>query len=182
MKLIKFSLYLFLVITVAVMFAHIIQFISMINNPNFKILDIGASPKAWFVTQFCTRTLFLAVGFFILRLIQQYEKTGFYTSKSLRLFDYIALACVGMAILEAGLFSYNIYLGLQSTYISLQNTIPTEVDQYGILLMTSIRFIFKLFIGDSPQTMYFIMALVVLAIKEFVKKALVVHLENQAFI
>jgi hypothetical protein len=189
MKIVKYCLYALSIITLLVMITHIAQFYTHLNNPEYKILDVGASVNAWFFVQFCSRTLFLVVGYLILKLIRQYELTGFYDSKSLILFNYISLACICIAILESGLFSYNIYLGLSSKLTSLKDVVPIEggtfcpkFDQITVLCMTMIRFVFNLFIGDSPQTMYFIMALAVLAIKQFVKKALVIHSENQAFI
>ena len=190
MKKIKYCMYALMLVSTIVLFSHTASFAMYLAGSNTELLAIGASPMAWFIVQIFTKLLFILVGYLTIKLVEQYENIGFFEAQSLVYFNYIALACIGMAVLQASSFATDIYLGLQVQVIPESQLFqdPTMLEESvlafrsSIFMMAAIHFVTKLFIGENPQTMYFMMALVVFTIKHFVKKALLIQADNQSII
>ena len=181
-----------MLISTVVLFYHTASFAGYLADSNTELLNVGASATAWFIVQIFTKLLFILVGYLTIKLVEQYENIGFFEAQSLVYFNYIALACICMAVLQASSFATDIYLGLQVQVIPenqlFQEPEPTMLEESvlafrsSIFMMAAIHFVTKLFIGENPQTMYFMMALVVFTIKHFVKKALLIQADNQSII
>lgn len=151
---------------------HIRWFIAfVINHQNF-VVPAGQEPYAWFVVQICNNIIFLVVGYLLLRLFTRYKKTGFFDRESLKVFNGVIISCLALAVLGAVQITVNdfneVHLDQWTSIISISNL--------------SFRTFTKLLLIKSPQTMYFLVAIILWVVKQFIVKALQVKNENETFI
>lgn len=170
--LIKFVLWGAIFFSALALVYHIRWFIPFLQYHVCAVVPNGQMPFIWFIVQICNNIIFLLVGFLLFRLFSRYEQTGFFDNESLKAFDGVIISCIGLALSGAiQIISNNFYEVHFSEW--------TSVIGVSNLLFRSFT---KFFIFQEPQTMYFLLAIILWAVKQFVTKALLVKSENEAFV
>jgi hypothetical protein len=107
-----------------------------------------------------------------MKLFKKYQQTGFFDTESLRVFDIVILSCIVLALFGSVLTVYNnyneVHLEQWTTFTAVVNLIS--------------RSFTRLLVFKEPQTMYFLLAVILWAVKQFVSKALFIKKENEAFV
>jgi len=151
---------------------HVRWFIPFLQDNTNGVVPNQQMSFIWFVVQICNNIIFLFVGFLLFKLFRKYQQTGFFDSECLKAFDGVIISCIGLALLGAVQIVsngfYEIHFNQWTSVVSVSN-----------LLFRSFT---KLLIFQEPQTMYFLLAIILWAVKQFVAKALIVKNENEAFI
>jgi hypothetical protein len=112
------------------------------------------------------------VGGLLIRLINKYNRTGFFDEESLKVLNGVILSCIGLALLGA----------IQTV---VNNFYEVHFDQWTSLESFAnrlFRAFTRLLILREPQTMYFLLAIILWAVKQFVSRALVIKSENEAIV
>ncbi len=151
---------------------HVRWFVPFLTSQMSYIVPAGHTPLVWFMVQILSDCIFLYVGYLLIRLFGNYRRTGFFDEKSLKVFDGVILACIALAVLGAG-------------QTILNNWNEVHINQWNSLEAISnllFRSFTNLIVFREPQTMYFLLAIILWAVKQFVTKALFVKSENEAFI
>lgn len=157
--------------TLALVF-HIRWFIPFLIAGQKNVVPAGQEPFIWFIVQICNNIIFLVVGYLLLRLFTRYKKTGFFDPESLKVFNGIIISCLALAVLGA-------------VQITVNDFSEVHTDQWTSIISISnlsFRTFTKLLLIKSPQTMYFLVAIILWVVKQFIVKALQVKNENEAFI
>jgi hypothetical protein len=157
--------------TLALVF-HIMWLVPFIINQQNFVVPAGQEPLVWFVVQICNNIIFLVVGYLLLRLFTRYKKTGFFDRESLKVFNGVIISCLALAVLGA-------------VQITVNDFKEVHFDQWTSILSISnlsFRTFTKLLLIKSPQTMYFLVAIILWVVKQFTIKALQVKNENETFI
>jgi hypothetical protein len=129
-------------------------------------------PLLWFVIKIFENIIFLMVGGLLIRLINKYNRTGFFDEESLKVLNGVILSCIGLALLGA----------IQTV---VNNFYEVHFDQWTSLESFAnrlFRAFTRLLILREPQTMYFLLAIILWAVKKFVSRALVIKSENEAIV
>lgn len=147
-------------------------FIPFLMNKTANVVPPDMIPVLWFIIQICSNLIFLIVGFLFLGIFRRYRKTGFFDTGSINAFNIVIICCVGLAIMGAiqtiANNFYEVHLNEWTSFESIAN-----------LLFRSFT---RLLVFREPQTMYFLMALILWSVKQFVAKALVIKAENESFV
>jgi len=171
-SLIKMALWAAIFFSTEALVYYIRWFVPFLNRQVANVVPPGKVPLLWFTTQICNNIILVIVGVLLIRLFNKYKKTGFFDSESLRVFDGVILSCIGLAILGAiQTIGNNFYEVHFNQWISV-----------GAITNGLFRSFTTLLILREPQTMYFLFAIILWAIKQFVTKALVFKNENEAFV
>ncbi len=151
---------------------HLRWLISFITNKNLFVVPNNEVPVIWFTTQICSNIIFLWVGFLLLTLFKNYFRTGFFDDNSTKVFNKIILFCITLALIGV---AHTISKNIIELHFNDWNSI------FGIanLLFRSGT---KLLVFNEPQTMYFLLAIILWCVKEFVTKALFIKSENESFV
>ena len=170
--LIKCALWGAILLSAVALVYHIRWFIPFLRDNTYGVVPNQQMPFIWFVVQICNNLIFLFVGFLLFKLFRKYQQTGFFDSESLKAFDAVIISCIGLALLGAvQIVSNNFYEVHFNQWTSVINVTN--------LLFRSFT---KLLIFQDPKTMYFLLAIILWAVKQFVTKALIVKNENEAFV
>jgi len=151
---------------------HVRWFIPCLINKVSYTVPPGQNLVGWFLVQITSNILFLYVSLLLIRLIRNYQRTKFLDAKSFKVLNVIIAACLLLALMGAGQFIANHYSEMK---------IESWVSAYGILnglLRVLVKFLFI----ENPQTMYFLIAMIVWVLKQFIVKALEIKNENESFI
>ena len=151
---------------------HICWFISFLFNDSIYVVPANQTPSVWFITQIISNVIFLHVGYLLVRLFKRYTLTGFFDETSLKVFDGVIISCLGLASLGALQILIN---NFSEIHISDWNSVESAMN----LLFRSFT---KLLVFQSPQTMYFLLAIILWSVKQFVTRALFIKKENESFI
>ncbi len=151
---------------------HIRWFIPFLNDSSTHIVPEGQEPLVWFIVQICNNIIFLLVGYLLIRLFAKYQQTGFFDKESLQVLKGVIISCIALGLLGA---VQNITNNFNEVHINQWTSIE------GILNL-SFRTFTNLLLFREPQTMYFLLAIILWVVKQFVTKALFVKTENEAFI
>ncbi len=151
---------------------HIRWFVPFLINQQSNVVPAGQEPLAWFVVQICNNLIFLLVGCLLVRLFARYKKTGFFDLGSIRVFNVVILSCLALAALGAAQILANdfneVHIAQWTSVLSISNL--------------SFRTFTQILLVKSPQTMYFLVAIILWVVKQFILKALQLKTENEAFI
>lgn len=151
---------------------HIRWFIPFLQNKTNFVIPNEQVSIIWYVVQICSNLIFLFVSFLLIKLFKKYQQTGFFDEESLRVFDAVIMFCIVLALLGSVLTVYNnfyeIHFNQWTSFESVSNLI--------------FRSFTRLLIFKEPQTMYFLLAIILWAVKQFVLKALFIKKENEAFV
>jgi hypothetical protein len=151
---------------------HIRWFVPFLENNSHGVVPEHQMPVVWFVVQICNNIIFLFVSFLLYRLFGKFQQTGYFDTNSLKAFDGVILSCIVLAFLGlVQVISNNIY--------ELHFNQWTSLFAISNLLFRSFT---RLLIFQDPQTMYFLLAIVLWSVRQFVTKALMVKKENEAFV
>jgi len=151
---------------------HTRWFISFLINDSSFIVPTNQAPSIWFITQITNNLIFLYVGYLLVRLIRRYKLTGFFDETSFKVLDGMILSSVVLATLGAIQVLFN---NFYEVHISEWKSLESSLN----LLFRSFT---KLLVFESPQTMYFILAIFLWIVKQFVTRALFIKNENESFI
>jgi len=151
---------------------HSRWFIFYCFTNNAYIVPHQQIPVVWFAVQICTNIVFLTVGYLLIKLFKTHQIAGFANSKSLIVFDGIIICCFGLAILGA---VQTVSGNIGELHFSQWTSLSSSVNLF-------FRSFTRLIIFRNPQTMYFLLALILWVVKQFIVKALIVKNENEAFI
>jgi hypothetical protein len=136
------------------------------------VVPKGQMPLLWFIVQISKNIIFLIVSLFLVRLFRTYRQTGFFDNKSLKVFDVVIISSVGLGILGA-------IQTISNNFYEVHFNDWTSIESIANLTFRSFT---KLLIFKEPQTMYFLFAIILWSVKQFVTKALLIKNENEAFI
>ncbi len=151
---------------------HVRWFIPFLMDNTNGVIPNNQLPFIWFVIQICNNIIFLFVSFLLFKLFRKYQQKGYFDNESLKAFDGVIISCVGIALLgSVQIISNNFYEVHFRQWSSIKSV--------SNLLFRSFT---KLLIFQEPQTMYFLLAIILWAVKQFVTKALIIKNENEAFI
>lgn len=151
---------------------HIRWFIPFLKDKIAYVVPDGKMPFLWFVVQICDNIIFLLVAILLIRLFSKYRKTGFFDKGSLKVFNGVIVSCVALALLGA-------IQTICNNFYEVHFNQWTSVESVSNLLFRSFT---RLLIFREPQTMYFLLAIILWTVKQFVTKALIIKNENEAFV
>ncbi len=170
--LIKVILWGIIALSVMAIVYHIRWFIPFLMNGMQGVVPAGQAPLIWFIVQISNNIIFLFVGILLINLFRKYKKTGYFDEQSLKAFDAVIFSCVALALLAA-------------VQIVSNNFNEVHFDQWTSIASTTnllFRSLSKLLIFQEPQSMYFLLAIILWAVKQFVTKALIIKSENESFV
>ncbi len=147
-------------------------FVPFLRDKMAYVVPVGKIPFLWFVVQICDNIIFVLVGLLLLKLFRKYQKTGFFDKGSLKVFDGVILSCIALALLGA-------VQTIANNFYEVHFNQWTSFESIANLLLRSFT---RLIILREPQTMYFLLAIILWAVKQFVTKALLIKNENEAFV
>lgn len=151
---------------------HIRWFIPFLNHQTTPALFTDNIPVLWFIVQICSNAIFLTVGLLLFGLFKKYQRTGFFDEQTLIVFNAVIYSCLGLALLQAiqtiANNFYEVHFQQWTSPLSIANLV--------------LRSFTRLLIFREPQTMYFLLALILWSVKQFVAKALIVKRENESFV
>jgi hypothetical protein len=171
-SLIKVALWAAIFFSTEALVYYIRWFIPFLSIQVANVVPPGKMPLLWFITQICNNIIFLIVGLLLIRLFNKYKKTGFFDNESLKVFNWVIFSCIGLALLGA----------IQTVVNNFYEVHFNEWTSVGSIANRLFRSFTRLLILREPQTMYFLFAIILWAIKQFVTKALVFKNENEAFV
>ena len=151
---------------------HIRWFIPYLLNDVASVVPFGQTPFIWFIVQIWNNIIFLIIGYLLIKLINKYQQTGYLDTENLRVFDIVIIACGLLAILGALKLAFSHYNDMKLDDVT---SISSGINLF-------IRFITNILTFKEPQTMYFLVATILWAVKQFVIKAILVKSENESFI
>ncbi len=135
-------------------------------------MPANQTPLIWFITQIISNIVFLYISYLLIRLLKKYGQTQFFDETSLKVFNVVILSCVFLAVLSVMQVLFNNFYEVR---ISEWKSTESSVN----LLFRSFT---RLFVFESPQTMYFLLAIILWSVKQFVTRALFIKKENESFI
>lgn len=151
---------------------HIRWFVPYLLHRTTFVVPPFEQPFIWFTVQILSNLIFLLVAFSLLKLFRGYNTSGFFDRKSLLVFDKVILSCLALGILGVtktlGNNLAELHLNSWSSVTGITNLI--------------FRSFTKLLIFKDPQTMYFLLATILWAVKQFVVKAIAIKNENESFV
>ena len=151
---------------------YIRWFIPFLSSQHSYIVPPDKMPFIWFVGKIISNAIFLSVGILLLKFFRKYRKSGFFGKDSLRIFDWVIISCLGLAL-----------LGIVQTICD--NFYEVHTEQWTSLWSISnllLRSFTRLLVFKEPQTMYLLLAAILWAVRQFVDKALILKKENELFI
>jgi hypothetical protein len=147
-------------------------FIPFLNNHTTNVVPIGKMPLLWFLVQILENIIFLVVGGLLIRLVNKFRRTGFFDEESLKVLNGVILSCIALALLGAiQTIANNFYEVHFDQWTSLES-----------IANRALRSFTRLLVLREPQTMYFLLAIILWAIRQFVSRALVIKSENEAIV
>lgn len=132
----------------------------------------GQSPTVWFIVQITSNIIFLYVGYLLIRLFNRYQEVGYFDKYSVRVFDSVILSCFGLAFLGILKMAFSNFYHLP---LDLYNSIEGVANLIFFFSIDIVTF-------KEPQTMYFLLALVLWVVKQFVTRAIIMKAENESFV
>jgi hypothetical protein len=151
---------------------HIRWFIPFLQHKSTVPYLHDQASVLWYVVQLCNNLVFLFVGVLLMKLLRNYNKSGFFDARSLQVFDILILSCILLALLGSLLTVYN-------NFNEVHFDDWTSIESVANLLFRSFT---RLLVFKEPQTMYFLLAIILWVVRQFVSKALLVKEENEAFV
>jgi hypothetical protein len=151
---------------------HIRWFIPFVNSNKNVVIPNEQLSYVWYVVQIGSNIIFVIISILLMKLFNRYQKTGFFDVQSLKVFDTIILSCLILALFGSVLTVYN---NFKELHVEDWTTLSGVVN----LIFRSFT---RLLVLKEPQTMYFLLALILWAVKQFVTKALILKNENEAFV
>lgn len=151
---------------------HLRWFIAYLTNDYSYVVPAGQAPLVWFITQIISNIIFLYVGYLLVRLFKRYSRAGFFDETSLKVFNGVILSCLSLAATGA----------LQVLFNNFAEVHISEWKSPESALNLFFRSFTKLFVIESPQTIYFLLAIILWSVKQFVTRALFIKKENESFI
>ncbi len=151
---------------------HIRWFIPFLQSKKNFVIPNEQVSIVWYVVQIGSNAIFLLNSALLIKLFRKYQQTGFFDTESLKIFDTVILSCIVLALFGSVLTVYNNY---NEVHLEQWTTLTSVVN----LISRSFT---RLLVFKEPQTMYFLLAVILWAIKQFVSKALIIKKENEAFV
>lgn len=151
---------------------HVRWFIPcLIHNASYTV-PAGQNPVGWFLVQITSNILFLYVSYLLIRLVKNYQRTKFLDIKSFKVLNVIIVSCLLLALMNTGQFIANHLMEM-----NIESWVSADAVLNGLL-----RVLVKFLFIENPQTMYFLIAIIVWVLKRFIIKALEIKNENESFI
>jgi hypothetical protein len=151
---------------------HLRWFVDFLLYDSIAVVPTEQMPIIWFGSQIFNNTIFLFVGYMLIRHFNNYEENGFFDETSLKVFDGVILACVSLAVMGA--------IQVLGNNFSEVHILEWKSAESAINLF--VRSFTKIFVFEGPQTIYFLIAIILWSVKQFVKSALFIKKENESFI
>lgn len=151
---------------------HVRWFIPYLTQNVSYVVPKGENPAIWFLVQITSNVVFLYVTYLLIRLVKNYQRTKFLGVASLKVFNAVIVSCLFLALVGAGQFIANHF-----SEMKVESWVSADAILNG-LLRFSVKFLFI----ENPQTMYFLLAIILWVLKQFVIKALEIKNEHESFI
>ena len=172
MPIIQFILYIVMFFSGLALVYHIRWFVPFLMNQTAAVVPEHEVPFVWFVVQICNNVVFLLIGIMLHKLFQKYQKSGYFDSSCLSVFDRIIFSCFVLA-------------GLGFVQVLSNNIFELHLNEWTsvtAILNLAFRTFTRLLIFRDPQTMYLLLAMILWAMKKFAVNAIIVKQENESFI
>ena len=144
----------------------------LLNNNNHAVVPGNENPFVWFIVQICSNLIFLYLSWLLIRLFRRYQRRGYFDKRSLKVFNGMIFACLGLGALGAAKTVMNnfseVHIMEWTSLVSILNLV--------------LRSFTRLLIINSPQTVYLLLAAILWVVKQFVITALEVKREKESFI
>lgn len=170
--LLKMALYCAILFSAEALVYHVRWFIPFLYNQPTPQLFEDKIPMLWFIGQICSNAIFLIVGILLLGLFRKYQQTGFFDKHTLRVFNVTIYGCLALALLGA----------IQTVSNNLSEVQYEHWTSLEAIANLTFRSFTRLLLFKEPETMYFLIAIILWAVKQFVTKALVIKHENESFV
>ena len=144
----------------------------LLDSSKHGTVPAGEVPLVWFTVQICNNLIFLYISWQLIRLFKKYQKTGYFGTESLDVFNGVILSCLALAILGAVKIITN---NFNEVHISEWRSVVSIFNLF-------LRSFTRLLVLNSPQTIYLLLAAILWAVRQFVITALEVKKENESFI
>ena len=151
---------------------HIRWFLPFLLNNDIYVVPSDQLPFLWFIIQISKNIIFIVVGLFLIKLFDKYKRTGFFDMDSLKAFNVVIVACIGLGLLGA-------IQTISNNFYEIHFSDWTSKEAIANLILRSLT---KLLIFKEPQTLYVLIAIILWSVKQFVSKALIIKNENEAFV
>ncbi|SDC78811.1 hypothetical protein [Niabella drilacis] len=151
---------------------HIRWFIPFIKTGFTNVVPPNQQPLVWFITQILTNIIFIYTGGMLLKLFGQYKKAGFFNSGGLRALHTVIYACIGLGVLG----TVRVVAG------NIQDLHLEEWHSLWAISNLAFRSFHNLLLFREPQSMYFLLAVLLWTLKQFLKTAATLKKENESFI
>jgi hypothetical protein len=151
---------------------YIRWFIPFLRGKTANVVPLGNIPLLWFIIKIVENIIFLVVAGLLIRLINKYKTTGFFDEESLKVLNGVILSCIGLALLGA-------VQTVANNFYEVRFEQWTSLTSFAHLAFRSFT---RLLILREPETMYFLLAIILWAVRQFVSKALVIKNENEAIV
>ena len=170
--LIKIALWCTIFFSAEALIYHVRWFIPFLNHRTTPALAGDKLPGLWFTVQIFSNVIFLFVGILLLRLFRKYQQTGFFDKQTLRVFSVTIYCCLGLALLGA----------IQTITNNFNEVHFEQWKSFDDIANRSFRSFTRLLILKEPETFYFLLAIILWTVKQFVTRALVIKDENESFV
>lgn len=157
--------------TVALVY-HLRWFIPFLLSNTVNVVPDDQMPFLWFIVQISKNIIFIIVGLFLVKLFKKYQKTSFFDKESLKVFNVVIISSIGLGLLGA-------ILTISNNFNEVHFHDWTSIEGIANLMIRSFT---SLLIIREPQTFYFLIAIILWSVKQFVYKALIIKNENEAFV
>lgn len=172
LSLIKLALWSLILFSATALVYHTRWFIPFLNDRPTPVLFGDQLPALWFIVQICSNVIFLIVGILLLRLFRHYGQTGFFDRHALRAFDITIYCCFGLALLRV----------VQTVSNNFYEVQLEQWTSFAAIANLTFRSFTRLLVFKEPETLYFLLAIVLWVVKQFVSRALVIKRENESFV
>lgn len=151
---------------------HIRWVVPFLQNGTDSVVPENRLPFLWFIVQICTNIIFVICGLSLIKLLRKFRETGFFDTESFKVLDIIIISCICLAFLGV----------IQTIFNNIHELHINEWTSAEGIANLSFRSFTKLLIFSEPQTMYFLLAIILWSVKQFVTNALLIKKENETFV
>ncbi len=170
--LVKSSLWGAMLLSTLALVYHIRWFLHFLLNSASHHVPSGQSPIVWFTAQILSNLIFLFAAYLLTRLFDRYQQLGFFDQESLKVFDSMMTSCLCLGLLGFIKLAFSDFHPLP---LSEYNSLWGAANLVSFLIVDTATF-------KDPQTMYFLLTLLLWGVKQFVIRALSIKSENEGFI
>ena len=151
---------------------HVRWFIPYLVDIKVNVVPVDQIPLLWFIVQISKNVIFLIVSLLLVKFFRKYQRKGFYDTESLKVFNVVIISCLGLGLIGA-------VQTIANNFYEVHFNDWASAESIANLFLRSFT---RLLIFKEPQTMYILVAIILWSVKQFVQSALLIKIENEAFV